>query len=142
MQKEDAGYIVDLDGTMYNGTAKIEEAADFVKRLRAANKPLLFLTNNSTSHPEDVVKKLKMVSDVEAYPEEIFTSTMATIAYLDKQENVKRVYVIGEAGLKDGLQEAGYELAEEDVDAVVVGLHRNVTYHDFEIATLLIQKGA
>lgn len=142
MSKNYAGYFIDLDGTMYNGTEKIKEAADFVERLRAANKPLLFLTNNSTSHPEDVVKKLKAVSDVEAYPEEIFTSTMATIAYLDKQEKVKRVYVIGEAGLKDGLADAGYELTEENVDAVIVGLHREVTYHDFEIATLLIQKGA
>jgi 4-nitrophenyl phosphatase len=141
MQKEYAGYIIDLDGTMYNGNEKIDEAADFVDRLRQTNKPFLFLTNNSTAHPNDVAKKLERVSDVEAYGEEVFTSVKATITHL-KHENIKRVYAIGEAGLLDGLREAGFELAEKEVEAVVVGLDRELTYKKLAQATLEIQKGA
>lgn len=141
MVKEYAGYFIDLDGTMYNGEEKIEEAAGFIERLRKADKPFLFLTNNSTSHAEDVATKLKNVSDVEAYPEEVFTSTMATISYL-KKEKAERLHVIGEGGLLDGLTAAGFELAETEVDAVVVGLDREVTYQAFETATHLIHAGA
>ena len=141
MRKEYAGYLIDLDGTMYNGTDKIDEAADFIERLRKENKPFLFLTNNSTSHPEDVAEKLRGVSDVEAYPEEVFTSTMATISHLQKNK-LKRLYVIGEAGLMDGLNAANFELADQDVEAVVLGLDREVTYEKLVTATLLIRAGA
>lgn len=141
MSKEYAGYLIDLDGTMYSGTDKINEAAGFIERLRKAEKPFLFLTNNSTSHPEDVAKKLGDISDVKAYPEEVFTSTMATITYLEKN-NLQRLYVIGEGGLSDGLTAADFEMSNTAVDAVVVGLDRNVTYKDLETATLLIRSGA
>lgn len=141
MQTSYEGYLIDLDGTMYNGNEMIAEAADFINRLRAANKPFLFLTNNSTSKPEDVAGKLNSVSKVEAYPEEVFTSTMATVTYLRKNQ-LERIFVIGEGGLMDGLEEAEFDLAEEQVDAVVVGLDREVTYRELEQATLLIQQGA
>lgn len=141
MQKEYAGYIVDLDGTMYNGNKKIDDAADFIQRLRDANKPFLFLTNNSTAHPDATAIKLGDISDVEAYPEEVFTSVKATISYL-KNEDIKRVYAIGEIGLVNGLDDAGFELTTTDVDAVVVGLDRDLTYEKLAQATLLIQAGA
>lgn len=141
MSKEYAGYLIDLDGTMYNGTEKIAQAAGFIERLRKEKKPFLFLTNNSTSKNEDVVNKLKEVSDVEAYPEEVFTSTMATITYLEKN-NHNRLFVIGEGGLDEGLTNAGFEISDNEVDAVVVGLDRTVTYKELETATLLIRAGA
>lgn len=141
MSKEYAGYLIDLDGTMYNGSEKIAEAAGFIERLRKAEKPFLFLTNNSTSKNEDVVDKLKKVSDVEAYPEEVFTSTMATISYLEKN-NLNRIFMIGEGGLDAGLRNAGFEISDNEVDAVVVGLDRSVTYKELETATLLIRAGA
>lgn len=141
MSKEYAGYLIDLDGTMYNGVEKIDEAAGFIQRLREANKPFLFLTNNSTSKNEDVVNKLKQVSDVEAYPQEVYTSTMATISYLEKN-NLNRLFMIGEGGLADGLKNAGFERSDNEVDAVVVGLDRSVTYKELETATLLIRGGA
>ena len=71
MHKEYEGYLIDLDGTMYNGNEKILEAADFIERLREKNKPFLFLTNNSTANPETVTNKLKRVSGVKAYPKEV-----------------------------------------------------------------------
>ena len=141
MNKSYAGYLIDLDGTMYNGNAKIDEAADFIARLRQADKPFLFLTNNSTAHPEDVVAKLGEVSDVEAYAEEVYTSTLATISYL-KKNHLKRIFVIGEGGLVDALKAGDFEIATENVEAVVVGLDRQVTYTDLETATLLIRDGA
>lgn len=141
MSKAYAGYLIDLDGTMYNGTEKIDEAAGFIERLRSAGKPFLFLTNNSTAHTEDVAENLKNISGVKAYPNEVFTSTMATISHLQNNQD-ERLYVIGEGGLLEGLTTAGFKITDKDVDAVVVGLDREVTYREFETATLLIRAGA
>ena len=46
------GYLVDLDGTMYKGKQRIEEAAPFITRLKDKDIPYIFVTNNSTSSPE------------------------------------------------------------------------------------------
>lgn len=140
-RKEYAGYLVDLDGTMYNGAAKIPEAAGFIERLRASGKPFLFLTNNSTASPMDVCENLRVRLNVESYPEEVFTSTEATIRYL-KELAASRIHVIGDVGLKKGLKEAGFELAEDNVECVVVGYDNEVGYEQLKNATLLIQGGA
>ena len=48
--------------------------------------------------------------------------------------------MIGEAGLKDAIEEAGYIIDEEAPDYVVIGLDWQVDYEKFAIATLAIQK--
>lgn len=140
MSKEYKGYLVDLDGTMYKGNEPIKEAGGFIKRLREKNLPFLFVTNNSTRHPSEVANKLNALG-VEAYAEEIYTSSLATADFLKTLEG-DSVYVIGEEGLKDAIEEAGFEKDEQNPDHVVLGLDQNVTYADFETATLAIRKGA
>ena len=140
-KKEYKGYLIDLDGTMYNGQAKINEAEDFIERLRKTEKPFLFLTNNSTAQPLTVCKNLKERSNVHAYPEEIYTSTEVTIQYLEKM-NMQRVYLIGDFGLREALRTAGFKIVNSNVDAVVVGYDDKVTFEEFKEATLLIQGGA
>lgn len=134
------GYLIDLDGTMYMESNPIKEAGPFIERLRKANLPFLFLTNNSTASPKDVVTKLKNVG-VEAHADEVYTSSLATVDYLDANAG-DRVYIIGESGLKSAILDAGYIWDEEHPDFVVVGLDRSVTYEQFNVATLAIQKGA
>jgi len=140
MSKEYKGYLIDLDGTMYIGSEPIKEAGGFIKRLRETNLPFLFVTNNSTNHPAVVADKLNSLN-VEAYEEEIYTSSLATADFLRTMEG-HAVFVIGEEGLKSSIEEAGYENNSKNPDHVVVGLDRNVTYDDFEKATLAIRNGA
>ena len=51
------GYLIDLDGTMFNGDEVIEGAVDFINRLNAANIPYLFLTNNATRNRDQLLEK-------------------------------------------------------------------------------------
>ena len=53
------GYLIDMDGVMYRGAEPIPGAADFIGYLQLQGIPYLFLTNNSTYTPLDVVVKLK-----------------------------------------------------------------------------------
>lgn len=143
--KDYQAYFVDLDGTIYRGKERIPAAARFVKRLRQAGKRLIFVTNNSTRTPEDVVKKLHDQHHIEASTDDVYTSAIATADYLKNRlakPGQKRVYAIGENGLKMALQEQGFILTDKHPEFVTVGLDFDVTYHKFEVATLAIRNGA
>ncbi|EUJ25904.1 Uncharacterized hydrolase yutF [Listeria grayi] len=134
-------YLIDLDGTMYRGSEKIPEAPLFVKELLARNIPHLFVTNNSTKTPEQVAATLNSM-DIPAKPENIFTSSLATAQYMTQLNQGKTAYVIGEAGLKEALQLAGFEEKAVDPDFVVVGMDREVNYEKLATAALAIRGGA
>lgn len=140
-RKEYKGYLVDLDGTMYKGKQRIEEAAPFINRLKDKDIPYIFVTNNSTSSPEEVAKKLINDFDVPAKASEVYTSSLATADYLKTLEG-NRVLVVGEKGLVEALTHAGFELTNDNPDHVVVGLDRDLSYEKMVQATLAIQKGA
>ncbi|WP_367341912.1 TIGR01457 family HAD-type hydrolase [Limosilactobacillus sp.] len=143
--KDYQAYFVDLDGTIYRGKQRIPAAGRFVKRLRKAGKRLIFVTNNSTRTPEDVVKKLRDQHGIDASPNDVYTSAIAAADYLKNQlasDNQRKVYAIGENGLKMALQDQGFILTDKNPDFVTVGLDFDVTYHKFEIATLAIRNGA
>ncbi|MBB5173544.1 TIGR01457 family HAD-type hydrolase [Texcoconibacillus texcoconensis] len=135
------GYLLDLDGTMYRGEERIEAASRFVKRLVEAEKPYLFVTNNSTKTPEQVAKKLKEM-DIPATKDHVFTTSMATAEYIQKKMKQASVNMIGEEGLRVALEGKGFTLAEEDADYVVVGLDRSINYEKLATACLAVRNGA
>ena len=133
-------YLIDLDGTIYNGDKKIKYAKEFVDYLNTNNIDYLFLTNNSTRQPKDVAEHLKKF-DIETSEEHVFTSSDATKIYLEGK-GYKNLYVIGESGLKNTLSSFNQKENEDCVDAVVVGLDRKLSYDKLTIATRVILKGA
>ncbi len=138
--------MIDLDGTVYRGRERIPEAKAFIERLQAKAIPFLFLTNNTTKSPAAVCRNLADNHDIHATPDQVYTPSLATAAWIQAQNNGdatgKSVYVIGELGLKQALLDIGLRFNDVDPDYVVVGLDYDVTYHKFELATLAIQRGA
>ncbi|KLV26306.1 MULTISPECIES: TIGR01457 family HAD-type hydrolase [Niallia] len=137
------GYLIDLDGTMYRGTEVIEEAAEFVKRLIAAQIPYLYVTNNSTKTPEQVAKKLQEFQ-IPAKASEVFTSAMASANYIVEKSPGANVFMIGEKGLQHALEEKDLKLMKdsENVDYVVAGLDQQITYEKLTVACLAVRNGA
>ena len=133
-------YLIDLDGTIYNGDKKIKYAKEFVDYLNTNNIDYLFLTNNSTRQPKEVAENLKNF-DIDTSEEHVFTSSDATKIYLEGK-GYKNLYVIGESGLKNTLSSFNQKENEDCVDAVVVGLDRKLSYDKLAIATRAILKGA
>lgn len=140
--KQYKGYLIDLDGTMYKGADEIDGAKQFIDYLNQHDIPHLYVTNNSTKVPEDVVKKLAAFG-IEATSEEVVTSALATAHYI-KQENAQAsIYVIGEGGLRQALLNQGLTLIDDThVDYVVVGLDTKVDYDKFSQGTLGVRNGA
>jgi len=135
------GYLIDLDGTMYKGTERIEAAADFIKNLQEQNIPYLFVTNNSSRTPAQVAKKL-VDFDIPAKEKQVFTTSQATANYIYERKNDASVYVIGEEGLFAAIEEKGFHLAGDQPDFVVMGIDRSINYEKLTVACLAVRNGA
>ncbi|MCM3567585.1 TIGR01457 family HAD-type hydrolase [Neobacillus mesonae] len=135
------GYLIDLDGTMYRGSERIEAASDFVKRLKEKGIPYLFVTNNSSRTPAQVAEKLVQF-DIPAEEKLIFTTSMATANYIYEQKKDASVYVIGEEGIQTAIEEKGLKQAKEDADFVVVGIDRSISYEKLAVGCLAVRNGA
>jgi phosphoglycolate phosphatase len=123
---------------------------------------MFFVTNNSTKSRKGYKKKFDDLGlDVPA--EEIFSSSFAAAAYLEKtnfKETGKKVYVIGEVGICDELDlinvphiggpadagkqpnmgSGGFLEVDHDVGAVIVGFDRTVNYYKIQYAQLCINE--
>lgn len=142
--KQYKGYFIDLDGTVYAGKKRIPAAKRFIERLQQKQIPFLFVTNNSTQLPRDVVKNLAENHDIFVKPENVYTSGMATVDFMNenKQKDRPTVYIVGEMGLKQVVLANGYQLDADQPDYVVVGLDSDLTYEKLAQAVLAIRSGS
>ena len=61
--------------------------------------PHLYVTNNSTKTPVQLTEKLREMH-IDAKPDEVVTSALATADYISEQHPNATVYMIGGHGLK------------------------------------------
>lgn len=136
------GYLIDLDGTMYAGTQVIDGAIGFIDRLNEAGVPYLFVTNNSSRTPEQVAEKL-VTMGIRTTPENVFTTSHATAQFIYDEKPGATIYVIGEDGILQSLQEFGFTVVDhEHPDYVVTGIDRGLTYEKLATACLAVRNGA
>ena len=112
-------YFIDLDGTMYKGKERIPTAEDFIRRLQEANIPFLFVTNNATKTPQQVADNLRENYGVEVTKNEVYTSGVAAMDFLESQNFGKKLMIVGEEALKSQALERGYELVGENPDVAI-----------------------
>lgn len=142
--KQYKGYLIDLDGTVYRGNEVIESAKPFIAKLNKKDIPYLFVTNNSSKTPTQVIEKLTKMG-INTTANHVMTSSLATASYLSREHSDKKVYAIGEQGLFQALKEKFIPVIEhetEQADVVVVGIDRKITYEKLAQACLHIRKGA
>ena len=136
--------LLDLDGVLYRWPEPIPGAPEAVRRLRDAGKGIAFVTNNSSRTPTQVAERLAAVG-IEAEPDEVVTSALATATLLDER-GVSSAFVIGEEGLRSALVEAGIRLVDGrgdgPVGAVVIGFDRSADYAKLRDGAVLVEEGA
>ncbi len=151
-----AGLIIDMDGVLWHGNKPMVGLIEFFAELRRCAIPFVLATNNASLTQQQYVDKLaKMGVDVDH--REILTSSMATAQYLIQHlpTDMRRVFVIGEDGLRQPLIEHGFTLTDlyqvnqpdkgifdQGADLVVSGLDRKLTWDKLATATLNINAGA
>ncbi|PLS18089.1 TIGR01457 family HAD-type hydrolase [Bacillus sp. M6-12] len=139
--KQYKGYLIDLDGTMYKGSEKIEEAGDFIKELIKRKIPYLFVTNNSSRTAAQVAEKLRGF-DIAAEEGQVFTTSQATANFIAERKSDASIYVIGEEGIRTALEEKGFTFEDEAPDFVVMGIDRSINYEKLTKACLAVRNGA
>ena len=134
-------WLTDMDGVLVHEEQAIPGAADFIQRLVALERRFLVLTNNSIYTPRDLRARLSR-SGILLPEEVIWTSALATAAFLADQRPDGTAYVVGEAGLTTALHEVGYTMTERDPDYVVLGENRTLSFESITKAIRLIDGGA
>ncbi|WP_022909161.1 HAD-IIA family hydrolase [Aestuariimicrobium kwangyangense] len=134
-------WLTDMDGVLVHENAAIPGAADLLRLWVDTSHRFLVLTNNSIFTPRDLAARLER-SGLSVPEETLWTSALATAAFLRDQHPGARLYAIGEAGLTTALHSAGFILTEVDVDYVVLGETRTYSFEQITTAVRLISKGA
>ena len=156
-----------MDGTIYLDDQLFDGTLAFLKEVRRRGGRYLFLTNNSSKGVDAYVTKLLRLG-IPAAAEDFVTSVDAMIGFLKErygkeQALEKRMYVMGTTSFQDQLRQAGFQvvtglkgendaaadgcadlacrIAPEDVDVLIAGFDRELTFQKLEDACILLGKG-
>lgn len=155
-------FICDTDGVIWHGAAELPGAFATIQDLRDRGKRLVFVTNQSDkSRAELAAKFTKHGCEVDR--NDIVTSASAAADYLVTfHPSVKKVYVIGQSGVVDELEQAGIaccggptdaenEVMDEEafadvqadasVGAVICGWDLTFNFQKLCMASLYLQRG-
>ncbi len=146
LRDEYEGFLIDIDGTLWVGREMVPGAAEALAALRAAGRPLVFVTNDSRSSSAELARRLRE-GGIEADEEEVLTAGGVTArAAARGREAGGTAFVIGAPALKEEVRSAGLELLalEEGgaADVVVVALHPDFSYAELRAATRALHAGA
>jgi NagD protein len=130
-----------MDGVLVREEHALPGAVEFLARLVEKKRPFLVLTNNSIFTPRDLSARLAR-SGLSVPESAIWTSALATAAFLGDQLPGGSAYVIGEVGLTTALHEVGYTLTDVEPDFVVLGETRTYSFTAITKAIRLIAAGA
>jgi NagD protein len=134
-------WLTDMDGVLVHEDRALPGAAEFLERLVDRGRRFLVLTNNSMYTPRDLAARLSRAGL--CVPESaIWTSALATAAFLDDQLPRGSAFVIGEAGLTTALHEVGYTQTDTEPDFIVLGETRTYSFEAITKAIRLIGDGA
>ncbi|MEW5826547.1 MAG: HAD-IIA family hydrolase [Candidatus Bipolaricaulota bacterium] len=135
-------FLVDIDGVLTRGSAGLPGAAEALRALESA-APTLLLSNNSTRSRRELAQHLQALG-FSVDPAGVLPSSTLAAHYLLQEIGPTRVWVVGEAGLREELVAAGHEVAARPEDAawLIVGMDRNLTYKTLDAALHAMLAGA
>lgn len=138
-----AGYALDLDGTTYLGDALLPGVARTITTLRAAGRPVVFVSNNPLHSRQAYAAKLTRLG-IPATPDDVVNSSYVLVRHLLHTAPDARLFVIGEDSVKKELTGEGLRLTEKagEVDIVVACFDRTFDYRKLKIAFDAIRSGA
>jgi HAD superfamily hydrolase (TIGR01450 family) len=124
-----AGYVVDLDGTVYLGDAALPGAVEALAAVRAVAARVVFLTNNPLRSAAEYAERLRGLG-VRADESEVVTPLAVLTRYLRRRHPGAAVLTIAEPLVDQTLRDAGIAVTAEPAEAgvVVVSFDRTFGY--------------
>ena len=136
-------FLLDMDGTLYLDDRLFDRVPDFLSHIRRIGGRYLFLTNNSSRGVEGYMEKLARMG-IPSGPEDYLTSVDAAIDHLRRFCPGKKCYVFGTRSFLGQLRDAGIPVThrlEDDVDILLCGFDRELTFRKLEDACILLNRG-
>jgi HAD superfamily hydrolase (TIGR01450 family) len=127
-----------MDGILYHGDTPLAYAKYFLSKI--SDIPHVFVTNNPTKTPQQVVTKLAKMGFVVPQPEQIITSALVTADWLYQQNTDFRFFAVGSSALHESLARYG-KSDDKKADFVVVGEGAGLDYASLTTGINLIIKG-
>lgn len=130
-----AGYILDLDGTIWLGDQLLPGARRLLGALRELGKRVLFLSNNPTKDPQRYAAQLTLLG-IPATAGEVLTPLVTLPRWLLQHHPNATVFPIGEEPLQRALRAAGIRVSENpaEIDFVIASYDRTFDYRKLQIA--------
>ncbi len=134
------GFVVDLDGVVYRGAARVPHAAESLGGLGA---PVIYTTNNASRPPSAVAGQLAVLG-LTVTADDIVTSAQAGAAdLLGRVGPGASVLAVGGEGVSIALRDVGLvPVAAGPVRAVLQGFGTSVTAGDLAEVAYAVQGGA
>ncbi len=130
-----AGYIFDLDGTIYLGDELLPGARRLIETLVSLDRKILYLSNNPTRSPDEYVAKLTRLG-IPAREPQVLNTVATMVGWLVRHHPAATVFPISEAPLKRALSDAGIRMSEDpsQIDIVIASYDRSFDYRKLQIA--------
>lgn len=146
-------FLLDMDGTIYLDDHVFEGTLPFLQQVRARDGRCLYLTNNSSRGVWDYAEKLARLG-IPADTQDFITSVDAMISFLGRRYGAeearrKKIYLLGTASFRRQMEDAGFQIVTslsgscrvEDVDILIAGFDRELTFQKLEDASRLLEAG-
>ena len=137
--------IIDMDGVIWKADEPIGDLAGIFRRIRERGLGFVFATNNSTKTPAQYAERLRQFG-VKVDIRQIITSSQGVAhAIAQKFAAGTKVFMIGEDGIREPLEEKGLHILAVDeapeAQVVVMGIDREINFQKVSEATLLVRSG-
>ena len=136
-------FLLDMDGTLYLDDRLFDKVPEFLSYIRRTGGRYLFLTNNSSRGVEGYIDKLSGMG-IPSGTEDYLTSVDAAIDHLRRCHPGKKCYVFGTRSFLGQLRDAGIPVTdrlEDDIDILLCGFDRELTFQKLEDACILLNRG-
>lgn len=137
------GLILDLDGVLWRDNQPLLDMPHFFTGIKRLGIPVVLATNNGTRSIRMYVERMAGFG-VTMEPWQVVNSSIAVADYLSKDFPQRGpVFVVGEAGVIEALNEKGFHVALENEEpiAVVAGMDRSMTFEKLAKANYWIRAG-
>ena len=135
--------VMDMDGVLYRGDHPLPGSVDTLNALWTRGVRVAFLTNNASRHREELAARLSRLGFACAAGD-VWGSAYIAALYLSRHAPDARVFLVGTAGMRREMEEAGIAVlpTHEGATHVVAGLDMTITYEKLSHAHYAICNGA
>lgn len=141
--KRFAGYIFDLDGTVYLGDDPLPGAVETIGELMRQGSRCVFLSNKPIEPVQRYSEKLRKMG-IPVKDNAVINSSVVMARYLSHKQPGAKVYLVGEKPLADELIRAGLIITgnPDEAEYVVISWDRGFNYQKLNDAMQAVFKGA